>query len=243
MIYTSTSNEKIKALSRLNEKKYRDQEDLFLIEGEHVVLEAYKKGLIKELIVDENEGFKLDVPTIHVTSKVIKYLSNLTTPPKIMAVCKKINSNTIGRKILILDDIQDPGNLGAIIRSAVAFNVDTIVLSVNSVDLYNSKVIRSTQGLLFYLNYIRCDIIDFINKIKHDNYTIYGTKVDGGKILKNVDTKKEKFAIIMGNEGNGLNKNIYPLCDDFIYIEMNNVCESLNVAVATSIILYEFLGR
>ena len=142
----------------------------------------------------------------------------------------------IGDRILILDGIQDPGNLGTIIRSSVAFNIDSIVLSKDSVDLYNSKVIRATQGMIFNINIIQKDLLEFIPLLK--DYKIYGTKVNGGKSLKNVE-KVKKFAIIMGNEGQGVKKDILDMCSDYIYIDMNKSCESLNVGVATSIILYE----
>lgn len=239
MLYTSIENKKIKKIKKLNSKKYRDEFNEFLIEGEHLVLEAYKKGILKELILEEKSNFKLDVTTSYVTSNILKYISNLSTPPKIIGICKKLNSKKIGNKILILDDIQDPGNLGTIIRSSVAFNIDTIVLSKNCVDIYNPKVLRATQGMIFNINIIEEDLITFIPSLKNNGYKVYGTKVNGGKSLKNVE-KSEKFAIIMGNEGNGVRENIKNLSDEKLYIKMNSNCESLNVAVATSIILYEF---
>lgn len=238
MLYTSIENKKIKKIKKLNSKKYRDEFNEFLIEGEHLVLEAYKKGILKELILEEKSNFKLDVTTSYVTSNILKYISNLSTPPKIIGICKKLNSKKIGNKILILDDIQDPGNLGTIIRSSVAFNIDTIVLSKNCVDIYNPKVLRATQGMIFNINIIEEDLITFIPSLKNNGYKVYGTKVNGGKSLKNVE-KSEKFAIIMGNEGNGVRTQILDLCSDYIYIDINKSCESLNVGIATSIILYE----
>ena len=136
--------------------------------------------------------------------------------------------------------MQDPGNLGTIIRSSVAFNVDTIVLSDTCVDLYNSKVVRATQGMLFSVNIIKRDLKKLIPTLK--GYKIYGTKVDGGKSLKSIE-KVKKFAIIMGSEGQGVRSDILDMCSDYIYINMNKSCESLNVAVATSIILYELDSR
>ena len=236
MTYTSTDNKYIKYLKKLNQKKYRDQNNEFLIEGEHLVSEAYKKGILKELILEEGSSFNLDIKTSYATNNVLKYISELSNPGRIIGVCNKLEEKEVGNKILILDDIQDPGNLGTIIRSCVAFNIDTIVLSDDTVDLYNSKVIRATQGMMFNINIIKRDIISFIPTLK--DYKIYGTKVNGGKSLKNVE-KVEKFAIIMGNEGQGVKKEILDMCSDYIYIDMNKSCESLNVGVATSIILYE----
>ena len=238
MIYSSVDNQKIKDIKKLNSKKYRDKTDLFLVEGEHLVLEAYKAGLLKTLILEENEIFPLDVETMYVTNNVINYISSLETPQLIMGICSKKKEEEIGNKILILDGIQDPGNLGTIVRSAVAFNIDTIVLSKDTVDLYNSKSIRATQGLLFHINIISRDLKEFVINLKDENFKILGTRVTHGKSLKDI-YKCDKFAIIVGNEGNGISDEMINLTDEFIYIDMNGVCESLNVGVATSIILYE----
>ena len=238
MIYTSTDNKKIKELKKLNIKKYRDQSNSFLVEGEHLVLEAYKKGLLEELFLEENTKLDLDVKTSYLSRNVIKFISELDNPSIIIGLCKKVEEKEIGNKVLVLDDIQDPGNFGTIIRSAVAFNINTIVVSNNTVDLYNSKVIRASQGMLFNINIIRRDLNVFVPELKKEGYQIYATKVNGGKSLKTIE-KMEKFAIIMGNEGAGVNDNLMNLADEYLYIDMNSNCESLNVAVATSIILYE----
>jgi len=238
MLYTSIENKKIKYIKKLYTKKYRDEFNEFIVEGEHLVLEAYKKGILKELILETGVAFKLDIETNYVTSKVLNYISELSNPSKILGICTKIEKKVIGNKIVILDEVQDPGNLGAIIRSSVAFNIDTIVLSKSCVDLYNSKVLRATQGMIFNINIIEEDLNKIIPELKAKSYKIYGTKVNGGKSLKNVE-KSEKFAIIMGNEGNGVKPDILDMCSDYIYIDMNEKCESLNVGVATSIILYE----
>lgn len=236
MLYTSIDNKYIKRLKKLNTKKYRDEYKEFLIEGEHLVKEAYKKGYLKELILCEDNPFKLDIDTKYVSLSVMNYISELSSPSTIIGVCNKLECEDIGNKILVLDGIQDPGNLGTIIRSSVAFGIDTIILSKDTVDLYNSKVIRATQGMIFNINIIEKDLLTFLPTLK--GYKIFGTKVDGGKDLKNVE-KLEKFVIIVGNEGNGVKKEILDLCDEYIYICMNSSCESLNVGVATSIILYE----
>jgi len=155
-----------------------------------------------------------------------------------MGICKKIGPKEAGNKIVMLDSIQDPGNLGTIIRSSVAFNVDTIILNKSCVDLYNSKVLRATQGMIFNINIIEEELKKIIPELIEKNYKIYGTKVNGGKSLKDIE-KTDKFAIIMGNEGRGVKPEILDMCSDYIYIDMNKNCESLNVGIATSIILYE----
>ena len=242
MLITSLNNDPVKELAKLKEKKYRDSVNAFLVEGEHLVLEAYKAGLIKELILEKDRLFPINVPTTYVTNDIIHKISCLESPSDVMAVVSKKEEDNIGEKILILDDIQDPGNLGTIIRSAVAFGIDTLVLSPNTVDLYNPKVIRSTQGMIFHLNIIIRPLNEFIENLKKDNYKILGTKVTSG-----IDVKESKtyshFALIMGNEGSGVKEEILDSCDECLYIKMNEECESLNVGVATSILLYELYNR
>ena len=239
MLYTSTQNEKIKNLRKLNNKKFRDENSLFLIEGEHLVLEAYKNGYLKELLLEENTSLSINVPTSYLTRNVMKFISELDNPSNIMGVCTKlVEQEELANKILVLDNVQDPGNLGTIIRSAVAFNIDTIILSDDTVDLYNSKVIRASQGMIFKINIVRKSLLEVIPNLKKQGYRIYATNVKNGKSLKNVE-KVSKFAIIMGNEGLGVKESISSLADDFLYIDMAQDCESLNVAVAASIILYE----
>lgn len=236
MFISSIENPKIKELKKLKTKKYRDILGKFIIEGEHLINEAYNLGYLEEIYALENYECNLDVKINYVTKEILKYITDLETPT-IIGVAKKIEEKDIGNRLVILDDIQDPGNLGTIIRSSVAFNIDTIVLSNNSVDLYNDKVIRASQGMIFKINILRKDIIPFVSNIKNDYY-IYGTKVNGGNSLKKIE-KHKKFVIIMGNEGKGMSSSLDNLCDEFIYIDMNENCESLNVGVATSIILYE----
>ncbi len=240
MLYSSINNEKIKTIKKLNKKKYRDMFGEFLVEGKNLVMEAYKSGALKELILLQQTNFELDIKTIYVTQEVLKYISELDNPSNIMGICKKNDNTNVGEKVVILEDIQDPGNLGTIIRSCVAFNVDTLILSKSTVDLYNAKVIRATQGMIFKINILVVDsLYDFIVNLKQKNYKVYSTDVKNGNNLKSIE-KSNKFVIIMGNEGRGVSFSISSLADKKIYIEMNSSCESLNVGVATSIILYEF---
>lgn len=238
MVYTSINNDKIKSLKKLQIKKYRDLENKFLIESEHLVEEAFKSGFLETLIIEENSDFSLDVDTIKVNESVIKYLTELESPKEVMGICKKKEGQIKGNRILILDGVQDPGNLGTIIRSSVAFNVDTILLSDDTVDLYNSKVIRASQGMLFNCNIVSGNLLEIIPALKDQGYEIYATKVTDGYDVRDINSN-HKMAIIMGNEGNGIKKEIFDLSEKYIYINMNKICNSLNVAVATSIILYE----
>ncbi len=240
MIIESVDNKKIKSLKKLHQKKYRDEMQMFLIEGIHLVSEAYKTGNLLEIILLDGETIDFDVDITYVSKNVMKSLSELETPYNIIGVCKYPKEKEIGNKVLMLDGVQDPGNLGTIIRSCLAFNIDTIILSETTVDLYNSKVLRGCQGMNFHINIIRGNLKDYIFKLKTDKYKIYTTDVNNGNELKNIKTT-DKYVIIMGNEGNGVSKEISDLSDEKIYIKMNDKCESLNVAVATSIILYELM--
>ena len=238
MIIESVDNKKIKEYRKLKEKKYRDSEKLFLVEGEHLVLEAYKSDLLKEIILCERD-IDLEIEKVYVTEKVMNTISELPSKVDIIGVCEiKSNELDLESSIMILDGVQDPGNLGAVIRSAVAFNIKNIVLSKDTVDLYNTKVLRSAQGMNFHLNIVRDDLVKVINLLKENNYTVYGTDVVDGIDVKNVENDR-KYAIIMGNEGNGISEEVKKLVDKNIYIKMNENCESLNVSVSASIIMYE----
>ena len=155
-------------------------------------------------------------------------------------ICSKKVENNIGNRLLVLDDIQDPGNLGTIIRSAVAFNFDTIVLSTGTVDLYNPKVVRSTKGMLFNVNIITRDLDKYLDEL--EDYVIYGTDVNDGVNIKEEDIPS-KVAIVIGNEGRGISEEVRRHCSKFIYINMNDKCESLNAGVSASIIMYEVMNK
>lgn len=245
MIITSLENNRVKSYVKLKERKYRDSENKFLVEGFHLVQEAYKAGLVEEIILEEGTINEFDCPVVFVTKEIISKISTLDTPVNILALCCKKNMHSnLGKKILLLDEIQDPGNLGTIIRSSKAFNVDTIVLGHGCVDLYNPKVLRSTQGMAFHMNIISCDLLELIPNLKNDGIPVYGTKVEFGEDIRTLSgNEKEKYALVMGNEGNGVKKEVLELCDKYLYIKMNNEVESLNVGVATSILLYELDRR
>ena len=233
----SINNEQIKEIRKLKDKKYRDETNLFLVEGDHLVKEAYKAGCLQKLILTE-DSYDFDVEKLLVTDKVINSITDMSNT-KVIGVCSKLSTNLdLSKNVVILDGVQDPGNLGTIIRSCVAFNIENLVLSLDTVDLYNSKVLRSTQGMNFYINIVRDDLKNVINLLKNNNYTIYGTNVVNGIDIKDVKNSN-KYAIILGNEGNGISDEINSLVDKNIYIKMNQNCESLNVAVSGSIILYE----
>ena len=227
----SVNNVNIKEYAKLNDKKYRDKTGFFIIEGEHLVREAELAGvLVDAYSLDGSIGIQVSIP-------VMKKLSNLTNIPNVIGIAKKKETKEVKGNILMLDTIQDPGNLGTIIRSAVAFGIDTIVASPETVDLYNTKVIRGTEGLIFKINYMVTDLKEFLRNNK-DKYTIYTTNVRNGEDVSKIEINNQ-FILIMGNEGRGVSDDLTDFADPTIYIPIQN-CESLNVAIATSIILYEF---
>ncbi|MDD4831546.1 MAG: RNA methyltransferase [Bacilli bacterium] len=240
MVISSTDNFKIKEIKKLHNKKYRDILGLFIVEGEHLVDEAFKNGYLKEVLLVEESNINIDINKTYISKKVMKSISLLESPSNVIGICNKINEDKkLGNNILILDNIQDPGNLGTIIRSSTAFNVSSIIISEDTVDIYNEKVIRSSQGKIFNINIIRTNLIEKIKELKEEGYYIYGTDVVEGIELKSIE-KKDKSVIIIGNEGQGINEETKKLCNEFIYINMSNKCESLNASVAASIILYLF---
>jgi len=242
MLITSLDNDRVKNYIRLKERKYRKKTNSFIVEGKHLVLEAYRAGRIIELILEKDEVLPINLPTVYVTKEIINRISELDTPSTVMALCTiEDKKELVGNRILMLDGIQDPGNLGTIIRSSLAFNVDTIVLSPECVDLYNPKVVRATQGMIFYMNIIVGELEPYIKTLKEKEIPVYGTRVEHGENILNLKEKdRRQYCLIMGNEGNGVREEILDMCDGYLYIEMNDKVESLNVAVATSILLYEF---
>ena len=238
MIITSLNNPTIKEISKLKNKKYRDLTNTYLVEGDHLVEEAYKNNLLTKIILLEDTICNYDIEKIYVTKEVMKKLTELDTPNKIIGIVKKNTPLPIGNKILILDNIQDPGNLGTIIRSSVAFDIDTIVLSPNTVDIYNPKVVRSTMGAIFRINIIESDdLVKTIKEMKKHKIKILSTSLQTDKTMYNVSY--DKTAIVIGNEANGVEKEIIDLTDEKIKIPMPGKTESLNASVATAVILYE----
>lgn len=238
MLITSLENNKIKKYLKLKIKKYRDIEKLFIIEGEHLVEEANNCNKLYDLLVIDGYNYDINFPYTNVSLNIMKKLSDMESVPKVVGIVKiEDNNEIIGDRVLLLDSVRDPGNLGTIIRSSVAFNVSDIILSLDSVDLYNDKVIRSSQGMIFKVNVIRRDLKDVIKELKEKDYLILGTSVVNGIDARTI--KPNKYALVMGNEGRGVRPEIIDMCDKNIYISMNKQCESLNVGVATSIIIYE----
>lgn len=234
----SVNNEKVKYFKKLRDKKYILDEKKYIVESEHLVEEAYKSGLLLEVITSKSDT-NYDVKTTLVSEKVLKSISLLPSVPNIMGVVKyKEDNEIIGKKIVLLDNVQDPGNVGTIIRSALAFNVDTVILSNDSVNLFNDKMIRSSEGTIFKINVIKMDLRSAIEKIHSLGIKVYYADMNGTIDLDNA--KINDYALVLGSEGKGISDYIKELSDESINIPMNNLCESLNVSVTGGIIMYKF---
>ena len=237
MKITSLNNDKVKYWTSLKLKKNRDRYKCFLIEGDHLINEAQKRGLIiaKISTTDQSADYL-------VTKEIMAKISNQLSIGNNVALAKYIPSREIAGNVIILDNIQDPGNLGTLIRCAVAFDFPNIILSETSVDLYNPKVIRATEGMIFNVNVIRTNINTAIRNLKNKGYTIISTDVSNGNNIKEINAKN--IAIILGNEGSGVNPKLKNISDYLVNINMNKSCESLNVGVAGGILMYEvYNGR
>ena len=235
---TSLTNNTIKSLMKLKQKKYRDETETFLVEGEHLVSEALKAKQVECLI--STKPIDSEVEVIEVSEEVMAKLAFTKSPQPIMAKCKMKKETGLkeGTRYLILDDLQDPGNIGTLIRTALAFSVDQVILSNKCVDLYNDKLLRSMQGANFHISCLYGDLDELIGQLQAMNVTVIGSALENGQDISLVE-HREKMAFVLGNEGNGMNPEIITKCDQIAYIPIDTI-ESLNVAIAGSIMMYHF---
>jgi len=234
---TSIKNPLISDLIKLKQKKYRLKQQRFLVEGRHLIEEAYQAGSLIMVLTKDNQAFD-NVDTYQVNDEIIGRLSDVQADQGMIGVCQMMQNKTLTDKILLLDHLQDPGNMGTLIRSCVAFGFDTIVMD-QCVDIYNPKVIRATQGALFKINFQSSPLIDFIKK--HEDIHFIATDLSATKSLKSLTIPKSKLGLILGNEGQGIQQEIIDMANDVIKIQIKDM-ESLNVAVAGSIIMYQLGG-
>jgi len=242
MLITSKDNSRIKHLRKLLDKKNSLQERLFVIEGENLIEEAIKNNLLVELYIVDGIENRFDFECNYVSNDVMKSISSLTSTSRMIGVSKFINKNKLGKKVVLLDDIQDPGNAGTIIRNAVAFGIDSVVFSKKSVSPYNDKVLRSTGGMIYNINIVIDDLQRIIEELKSNSINIIGTSLKSSICLESIP-KLDEYAIVFGNEGNGVSDKILSMCDTNVRIDMEKDCESLNVGVSTGIILYHLYKR
>lgn len=247
------SKNKIKFINSLSLKKYRDESGLFIAEGDKLINELVSAGFSFEtLILTEKystEYESVSCEKIITTDSEIKKISSRETPTGIIAVCRKKQnqisiSNIINKTVIALDGVQDPGNLGTIIRLASWFGIENIICTLNTVDCYNPKVIQSTMGAIAHVDISYTDLCCFIKDARSKGIHIYGTFLDGINIYKSKSL--ESGIIIFGNEGNGISKEIESLTETKLLIPSFNkseAVESLNVSIAAAIAISEFKRR
>ena len=254
MVITSKDNDIVKHIRKLNEKKYREESGEFIIEGIKLIEEAInEKANIDKIIICDDcnlegsiynelkyEIAKLDC--IYVSEKIFNLISDVKTPQGIMAIVKKDNKKQEIRfdenLTLILDNIQDPGNMGTILRTADSLNLKQVIISKGSSDIYSPKVVRSTMGAIFRINIIESDdLLKTIKELKKHKINIVVTSLDTNDNI--YDINYNKSAIVIGNEANGVSKEIQEIADKKVKIPMLGKTESLNASVATAVILYE----
>ena len=234
----SLNNSKVKYAVKLKQKKYRTLNQEFLVEGLHLIEEAIKTASAITIFTTENTAFE-NVETIVVSDDVMLKLSSLNEAKGYVAICTRKANKNLSDKILLLDQVQDPGNMGTLIRTAAAFGFNTVI-SDNSVDYYNDKVIRSSQGAIFYLDLLEGDISKFIKA--NPDYSYYSTDVKTGTDIRNIKISVSKIGLILGNEGSGVRPEIKQLSDFNLKIPMEST-ESLNVGIAGGILMYELFRR
>lgn len=234
---TSKANAKIKDLLTLKDAKVRKERGLFLVEGFHLLDMALDADQVELIITDKViEGIPEHIDQLIVTHEVIKKFSSQVTPQGVIVVCKlKERQVTCGERILYLDGVSDPGNLGTILRTAVSFGFNDVILSKGCCSPYNEKVLASSQGAIFNLQIQESDI-SFLQSMKQKGYQVLVTYLHGGKPLDQVKINK-KVILVIGNESHGVSDESLSLADNKIFIPMK-VMESLNVGVATGIICY-----
>lgn len=244
MEIASLTNTKVKAWAKLKEKKHRDQVHRFLIEGEHLIKEAAEAGCLRTLLVCKGCSFP-DSPQVQVyevSKEIMHKLSSVHSEANFIGICDMPQfTEPDGDHLIVLDGVQDPGNLGTIIRSSLSFGYDGIILSLDCVDAFNEKVIRSTQGALFHLPIWRKDLNDYLPQLKQRGFYLYATALHQATALGEA-TRYERHAIVFGNEGSGVRDQTLAHCDCAVRIEMDGF-ESLNVAVAAGICMYQLRQR
>jgi len=230
----------IKYIKQLQQKKYRKQYGVFVVEGWKSIQDFIKAGYLPQKIYATKQPDDFVTDSVEsVTGKQLKQISSLQHPKDALAVFKIQAFDTLPSSglILALDDLQDPGNLGTIIRTADWFGVRQIVCSENTVDCYNPKVVQATMGALANVSIIYTDLEAYLKQI---NLPVYGTFLDGENIYKS--TLPQEAVMVIGNEGNGIKPEIAGLTTHKLHIPKapDAIAESLNAAIATAVVLNEF---
>lgn len=258
---TCAKNDKIKFATKLNKfKKHRHNAQQFVIEGVKICKEALKKGMIKQVFYTErflknnfdliNDLLNVTKECFEITSEIEKIISDTQTPQGIFAICnffdkpKNFCKMELCRKIVVLENLQNPLNLGAIIRTCDALGIDKLVISDGSCDIYNPKTVRACMGSLFNLNILKVkDTNKFVQSLHKIGFTTYAMVLDDdAEMLSDIEFSP-KSALIFGSEGNGLSEKLCSNCTKKLKIPMKSLVDSFNVGVAAGIAIWELTGR
>ncbi|MGV3632476.1 MAG: TrmH family RNA methyltransferase [Bacteroidota bacterium] len=236
------SKNKLKFLKSLQVKKIRDEQGLFVVEGEKSAAEvlAFKAGIIEQVFTSDPElfaGFEKHGKQVElITENELKQISGLKTPNKVLVVCRRWENEWKDfRFVLALDDIQDPGNLGTLIRLADWYGVDALVCSANTVSQYNPKVVQAAMGSIFRMPVFYTDLPAYLSESK---LPVYGALLDGENVYGK--TLKPEGILVLGNEGNGISGAVQKQVHTALTIPKAGETESLNVAIAGAVLLSEF---
>lgn len=255
---TSKDNEFVKHVKKLKDKKYRDLSNEYVVEGIKLVKEAIQEhAKIKQIIICEDcensENISKDLTyeiakfeCIYVTKQIFNSITEVKNPQGILAVVSKdsnISDIDYSQDIIVaLDDLQDPGNLGTILRTVDSIGLTQILVSKGTADAFNPKVVRSTMGAIFRVKIIECeDLKSTLKDIQKKDFKIMVTSLQTENSI--YDVYYNKKVIVVGNEANGVSKDIQDLADEKIKIPMIGKTESLNASVATGIVLYEYVRQ
>ena len=240
---TSRKNPKIQHIKKLGSSKaYRTECGEFLCDGRKLLEEAVSNGAEVLTVVycgDVPGTIPNDAAVIEVTRDIIEYISPMKTPQDVLFVCKIPERGDFvnGGKYIVIEEVQDPGNVGTIMRTARAMGYDCVILLPGCADLYGPKTVRSTMGAIFRQNAIEADI-EFLKELKNSGVTLMGAALAEDSVdIRTVNF--ENFAVCIGSEGRGLSKELLDICDKKIIIPMMQECESLNAAMAAGIIMWE----
>ncbi|MGF7046219.1 TrmH family RNA methyltransferase [Paenibacillus sp. DS2015] len=257
MVITSPHNARVKEWAQLLEKKHRDKTNKYLIEGAHLVHEALKsKADIECIAYDVDKGIPSelmgidsgDMDWIGVSEAVIVKCTDTVTPQPVFAIIRKQSAEfsklleVEHSLVIVLDGIQDPGNVGTIIRSADAAGADGVILGRGCADLYNPKTIRSTMGSLFHMPVIEGDLLDILPQAKQGGARVVSTSLQASSTCYEYDFANTSW-ILVGNEAKGVSASVQKLVDDTLIIPMRGQAESLNVGMASSVLLFEAMRQ
>jgi len=232
----SLENKKVKEWTKLHQKKYRDEEYLLL--DKRLIKSAYKANALKTLIYTGTIPFEFD-NAYEVSKEVLNKISKSEGLDYIGIGKRIIPSDNYKSRVLILEDLSDPLNIGRIMESAYLFGFDSIILSENAADIYHPKCLEASKGAIYKLNIYRNDVYKEIIKLKEKGFKIYATGLRDNTLSLNEVKVSDKMAIILGNEGSGVKEETFKISDEIVKIDMHNI-DSLNVAMAAAIIMYRF---